>query len=156
MNCASTSAVSVARSIQACNLAPVLARNDTVAYRTGKFVSRHKVGVSAVAALAFVLIAGVMVSSWEAMRARRAEQAAITESATARAVNDFLQNDLLAQASAYQQSRPNTRPDPDLKIRTALDCAAERIEGNFGEQPLVEASIRETIGSSISGSAYFF
>ncbi len=127
---------------------PVLARNDTMAYRTGKFVSRHKVGVFAVAAVAFTLVAGVIVSSWEAMRARRAEQTAVTESATARAVNDFLQNDLLAQASAYQQSKPNTKPNPDLKVRTALDRAAVRIEGKFGGQPLVEASIRETIGST--------
>jgi eukaryotic-like serine/threonine-protein kinase len=127
---------------------PVLARNDTMAYRTGKFVSRHKVGVFAVVAVAFALIAGVIVSSWQAMRARRAEQVAITESATAKAVNDFLQNDLLAQASAYQQSKPNTRPDPDLKVRSALDSAAARIEGKFGGQPLVEASIRETIGST--------
>jgi hypothetical protein len=35
-------------------------------------------------------------------------------------VSDFLQNDLLAQASANNQAGPNTKPDPDLKVRTAL------------------------------------
>jgi non-specific serine/threonine protein kinase/serine/threonine-protein kinase len=70
------------------------------------------------------------------------------EAAVAKAVNDFLQNDLLAQASANSQARPGTRPDPDLKVRTALDRAAARIAGKFDGQPLVEASIRMTIGKT--------
>jgi tetratricopeptide (TPR) repeat protein len=71
-----------------------------------------------------------------------------TQSATAKTVNDFLQNDLLAQAGASAQASPGTKPDPDLKVRTALDRAAARIGGRFNRQPLVEASIRETIGNT--------
>ena len=99
------------------------------------------------AAVFVVLIAGIIASTLEATRARRAEQVAATESATAKAVNDFLQHDLLAQASANSQSGPATKPDPDLKVRTALDSAAARIAGKFATQPLVEASIRQTIGN---------
>ena len=40
------------------------------------------------------------------------------------------------------------RRDPDLKVRTALDRAAERIQGKFAMQPEVEASIRTTIGQT--------
>ena len=97
--------------------------------------------MAGLAAVFFVLLAGVAVSSWMAVRARRAE-------AEARAVNDFLRNDLLAQASAASQAGPNSRPDPDLKVRTALDRAAGRIEGKFAGQPLVEASLRQTIGEA--------
>src|SRR5262249_39495140 len=78
----------------------------------------------------------------------REKQRADTESATAKAVNEFLQNDLLAQASANKQARPDTKPDPDLKVRTALDRAAASIAGKFEGQPLVEASIRQTIGNT--------
>lgn len=67
------------------------------------------------------------------------------EAATSAAVNDFLQRDLLAQASTSNQGR-RTRPDPDLKVRTALDRAAERIAGKFDKQPEVEVAIRSTIG----------
>ena len=70
------------------------------------------------------------------------------EAATARAVNNFLQKDLLAQASARVQSGPKTKPDPDLKVRTALDRAAAAIQGKFDGQPAVEASIRQTIGNA--------
>src|SRR6185437_4791017 len=80
-------------------------------------------------------------SSWMALRASRAQQ-------EARAVSEFLESDVLAQASANEQARPGTRPDPDLKVRTALDRAAARIEGKFRNQPLVAASIRETIGKA--------
>src|SRR5262249_2894745 len=76
------------------------------------------------------------------------KQRADTEAATAKAVNDFLQNDLLAKAGASAQSSPGTKPDPDLKVRTALDRAAAGITGKFDGQPLVEASIRQTIGSA--------
>ncbi len=70
------------------------------------------------------------------------------EAATAQAVNNFLQNDLLSQASARVQSRPDTKPDPELKVRTALDRSAAAIPGKFDRQPTVEASIRQTIGKA--------
>jgi eukaryotic-like serine/threonine-protein kinase len=73
------------------------------------------------------------------------------EAASAKAVNNFLQDDLLAQASPYKQARPDSKPDPDLKVRTALDRAAAGIAGKFDKQPLVEASIRRTIGVAYAG-----
>jgi serine/threonine protein kinase len=82
----------------------------------------------------------------EQNRAVAARQQADIESAKVRAVNDFLQNDLLAQAGARSQARPDAKPDPDLKVRTALDRSAARVEGKFQGQPLVQASIRQTIG----------
>jgi tetratricopeptide (TPR) repeat protein len=77
-----------------------------------------------------------------------AKQRADTEAATAKAVNDFLENDLLAQASANVQARPGAKPDPDLKVRAVLDRSAARIESKFKGKPLVEASIRNTIGAT--------
>jgi eukaryotic-like serine/threonine-protein kinase len=82
----------------------------------------------------------------ERNRAVAERQRADAESATAKAISDFLQKDLLSQASPNTQAAPATKPDPDLKVRTALDRAAARIEGKFANQPLVEASIRQTIG----------
>ena len=120
---------------------PIAARPPSTAYQLQKFARRHFGLMAGLAAVFFVLLAGVAVSSWMAVRARRAE-------AEARAVNNFLRNDLLAQASAASQAGPNSRPDPDLKVRTALDRAAGRIEGKFAGQPLVEASLRQTIGEA--------
>ena len=76
--------------------------------------------------------------------ARRAE----TEAAVARAVNEFLNNDLLAQASAENQATPGTKPDPNITVRTVLDRAAARIGGKFLGNPVVEASVRRSIGQT--------
>ncbi len=44
---------------------PVLARTDTLAYRTAKFIARYRVGVSAAAVLALGLVAGLIVTTHE-------------------------------------------------------------------------------------------
>ena len=120
---------------------PVMARPASATYRVKKYAQRHKGLVAGAAAVFIVLLAGVIVSTWEARRAR-------TAAAVAQATNDFLENDLLAQADNTRQSGPDTKPDPDLKVRTVLDRAAAKIEGKFHQQPEVEASIRTTIGRS--------
>ncbi|MCX6632563.1 MAG: serine/threonine-protein kinase, partial [Candidatus Solibacter sp.] len=165
---------------------PVEAGPPSATYRALKFAGKYRWPLTAAAAFAMLLAAGVVASTWQAVRARRAEQVAQvqrdravaaeerarteqqaatrdrdlaltekqradTEAATARAVNEFVQSDLLAQASASQQFRQKLKPDPDLKVRTALDRAAAQIEGKFPGQPLVEASIRSTIAHTYAG-----
>lgn len=125
---------------------PIAARPASASYQLQKFARRHRALVTGVAAVFVVLTVGIVATTREAIRARRAEQTAVAAEQTAQAVNDFLQNDLLAQASANTQAGPGVKPDPDLKVRTALDRAAARIEGKFAGQPTVEASIRRTIG----------
>ena len=126
---------------------PITARPASTAYQLRKFAKRHKALVTGIAAVFVVLVTGVVASSWEAVRARKAERKAQQESEIAQAVNDFLRRDLLAQASAYNQSKP----DPDLKVRTAVDLAAQNISGKFDHQPEVEAAIRGTIGTTYMG-----
>ncbi len=77
---------------------------------------------------------------------KRADESA----AEARAVNEFLLRDLLSQADIQNQG-PGDRPDPDIKVRTALDRAAASLSGQFAAQPLVEASVRRTLGQSYAG-----
>jgi serine/threonine protein kinase/tetratricopeptide (TPR) repeat protein len=120
---------------------PITARRPTTGYQLQKLAKRHRSLVAGSGAVLVVLLGGIAVSTWMAVRASRAE-------AEARAVSDFLQNDLLTQASASAQAHPGTKPDPDLKVRTALDRAAGRITQKFGGQPLVEASLQQTIGNA--------
>jgi serine/threonine protein kinase len=123
------------------NNEPVLAVPPSLAYRTRKFARRYRVALITACAFALVLIAAAVISIRQSIRANR-------EAAVAQAVNDFLQNDVLAQASASKQAGSSAKPDPDLKVRTALDRAAQRIPGKFDRQPEVEASIRDTMGQT--------
>jgi serine/threonine protein kinase/tetratricopeptide (TPR) repeat protein len=120
---------------------PVLARPENAWYRTKKFVLRNKLAVASAVAIALALTAGGGVALWQKNRAD-------TEAATARAVSEFLQTDLLSQAGASTGVRPGATFDPDIKVRTALDRAAARLAGKFGPQPAVEAAIRQTIGNT--------
>src|SRR5262249_3449511 len=63
----------------------------------------------------------------------------------ARAVGEFLQDDLLAQADVNRQGG---RPDPNLTVRTALDRAAGSVAGKFSSQPPLEGAVRYVIGRS--------
>ena len=129
---------------------PISAKPASTSYQLKKFASRHKALVTGVAAVFLALLLGVIASTWEAVRARRAERNAQQQTEIAQAVNDFLQKDLLAQAGAYSQANASSqsKPDPDMKVRTALDRAAQNIGGKFKQQPEVEAAIRATIGST--------
>jgi len=120
---------------------PVLARPEGAWYRTKKFVLRNRLAVASAMAIALALAAGAGIALWQKRRAD-------TEAATARAVSEFLQNDVLAQAGAGAQIGAGGRPDPDLKVRTALDRAAARIPGKFDAQPLVESAVRQTLGAA--------
>jgi len=119
----------------------VLAVPPSAAYRARKFARRYRGALVTACAFALVLMVAAVVSIRQSIRANR-------EAAAAQAVNDFLQNDLLAQASAANQSGPSAKPDPHLEVRTALDRAAARIAGKFDRQPEVEAAIRDTIGQT--------
>ncbi len=116
----------------------VLAVPPSVTYRARKFAYRYRAALATACAFALVLVAATVVSIRQSIRASR-------EAAVAQAVNDFLQNDVLFQASAFQQIGQGVKPDPDIKVRTALERAAQNIGGKFKDQPEVEASIRETI-----------
>jgi tetratricopeptide (TPR) repeat protein/predicted Ser/Thr protein kinase len=134
---------------------PITARPPSASYVLQKFARRNKALVVGVAAVFVVLVLGTVTSTWQAVHAMRAEAKAVQQAAIAQAVNDFLQNDLLAQASATNQSGPRAKPDPDLKVRTALDRAAARIEGKFNSQPEVEAAIRKTMGNTYADLAQY-
>ena len=137
---------------------PIVARRATRPERILRWCRRNP---SAAAALA-ILVVGTAVGTSQAVRATSAEHAARraaantrteknraeSEAEIAKAVNEFLNKDLLAQASAFNQSSPDKKPDPDLKVRTALDRAAATVGEKFVGKPLIEASIRHTIGET--------
>ena len=127
---------------------PVEAFPPTRRYRLGKFLRRHRVEALTAAAGLVLLVAAAALSTWQAVRATRAEK-------TAAAVSAFLQNDLLGQADLANQSGAGPGRDPDVTVRTLLDRAAVTIEGKFGEDPLTEAAIRLTVGKAYRALGHY-
>jgi serine/threonine protein kinase/tetratricopeptide (TPR) repeat protein len=141
---------------------PVLAGPPGIAYRLRKFLRRNKGPVVASAVVLLALVSGVVGTTWGLVEARRQRDAAEAarrdeaeqrhlaeqEAAISKAVNDFLQEDLLGQADVGNQPGGGQRRDPDVKVRTLLDRAARAVEGKFAEQPETEAAIRLTLGTT--------
>jgi serine/threonine-protein kinase len=111
---------------------PVLARKDTVGYRTRKFVGRHRVGV-AIAALFLLLIVGFSVwvtVLWQ--RSVREEQRAV-------AVSTFLEE-------LFSSPNPSESHGDDVTARQMLDRGAQKISSGLKNQPELRADLMETMG----------
>jgi non-specific serine/threonine protein kinase/serine/threonine-protein kinase len=135
---------------------PLIAGPESAAYRLRKFVRRNKTGVAASAAMLLLLVAGIVTTTWQAVRATRAERVAVAqkreadrlraEAESARAdtmaVNRFLTDDLLYSAS------PDVGQGRDVTVREAVDRAAQTIGDSLRSRPLTEAAVRATLAQT--------
>ncbi len=89
---------------------PVIAREDTVGYRTGKFVTRHKAGVAAAVLIAIALLGGMMTTMWQARKAERR-------------FNDVrkLANSFLFELHDAIEKLPGSTPARALLVKRALE-----------------------------------
>lgn len=126
---------------------PLIAGPESAAYRLKKLVQRNQMLIVGIAAVLIILIAGIIVSTNFAIRAAHAKkeaeiarQNAERETKSAKAVSDFLREDLLESMDPY------VTQGQGLTVRSVLDTASLKLEGKFDQEPLVEALIRYTLG----------
>ena len=126
---------------------PVIARPDTVGYRTGKFVRRHKLGV-AFAALLVAFAVGMTVQSVRLARQRDAvveqRERAETERGRAEQVSDFL-------VRLFAASHPSVSRGETVTAREILDRGAQRIDQELQGQQEMQAKLMITMGSAYMG-----
>lgn len=150
------------------NNEPVVACPPSKLYEFQKTVRRHKVGFAAAGAIIFILLVGVLVSTWQAVRATRAQHAALaagqqadearnnevnlreqaqadekkaqTEAARSAQVAQFMKDMLAAVGPKVAQGRDTTL------LREILDNTAQRLDEGLAGQPEVEADLRHTLG----------
>ena len=135
---------------------PLRAVPDSTTYRLRKFLRRNKTGVAASAAMVFLLVAGIAATTWQAIRATRAEheaRAALRQAKDAadeaREVNRFLTDDLLAAAS------PEVTRGREMTVREALDRAAASIAQSFLDRPMTEAAVRAALADTYDALGLF-
>jgi len=121
--------------------AALIAGPPSTVYRLTKFVRRNRVLVAAVAAVLVVLVGGIVVSMVFAIGQARARAEAEQQETVARAVTDYVTNDLL------QGTSPDGTGGRELTSRLLLDTASENIQRRLGDKPLVEAAVRSRLGS---------
>jgi len=91
------------------------------------------------------LILGLALSTWLYIDARQARDQAQRAEAAAGAVNRFLLNDVLAATDPELSGRP------DITVRELLQVAADSLGDRLRGQPLIEASIRRSLGNAMLG-----
>ncbi|HZD53351.1 MAG TPA: serine/threonine-protein kinase, partial [Woeseiaceae bacterium] len=115
---------------------PIIARPDSVSYRTGKFVRRHALAVSATCIAVIAAIAGSAVFTY---RLSHEKQRAEEEAVKAREVSTFL-------IDLVKLSEPERAQGRDITVREVLDRAAVRIGRELENQPQLQASLQSVVG----------
>ena len=118
---------------------PVLAGPPGAAYRVGKFVRRHRLGVAFATTLLGLLIAFAVVMAVQTARVSRERDRANLEADTAHQVTDFL-------IGLFKVSDPREARGETITAREVLDRGARRVRGELSGQPLVQARLMEAIG----------
>ena len=111
---------------------PVVARKDTLGYRTAKFVGRHKLGVSLAAAV-LLLILGFSVTVTVLWRQADRERRRAEE------VSEFLEN-------TFTTSDPSRSRGEPVTARELLDRGVHNIDTKLVNQPDLRADLKETMG----------
>ena len=120
---------------------PILAHPPSTMYQLRKLAARHKGGVAAAGAIALLLVALAVTMTVQAQRVRRERDRAAAEAAKASAINSFLQ-EALGAADPWGKGSKN------VTLLDALKQARAKVETSFRSQPLVEAAVLQTIGTT--------
>ncbi len=95
---------------------PVSARAPSPAYLFRKFARRHRLALRVAACLVSVLVAATVVSTWQAVRATRAEQRAQSEAARATQQTALAEGNLAqAQAAERESTAQRLRADGEAE-----------------------------------------
>jgi serine/threonine protein kinase/tetratricopeptide (TPR) repeat protein len=137
---------------------PVAARQDTIAYRTSKFIARHKTAVVAAVLLTLTLLAGLAITLREARLAR--EQAAIARAEKARAERRFndvrkLANSLIFEVHDSIRNLPGATETRKLVLTRALEYLDSLSRESSGDPSLQRelATAYDRVGDVLGASA---
>lgn len=115
---------------------PLEARPDSLGYRVGKFVTRHRAAVSAAAAV-FLVVIGLVV--FFTVRLANARNAALAEAARTQRIQKFMLN-------LFEGGDQAVGPAGDLRVVTLVDRGAQEARALDGE-PVVQAELYQTLGT---------
>jgi serine/threonine-protein kinase len=119
---------------------PVLARKDTLSYRTAKFVKRNWLAAGAAVAFLVLLIGFAATMTIQATRIARERDQVRRERDRAEQVVEFLE-------SIFEVADPTQAQGETITAREILDRGAERVNQELEGQPEVQATLIQAIGN---------
>ena len=121
---------------------PVLAREDTFAYRTYTMIRRHK----AAAAILLLLFGFGIAMSVQSFRLRRAFEKTQMALRTAETEGKKASETLGFLVGILEVADPRGNDPEAVTVREVLFEGSERVRRELGEQPEIQATLMDTIG----------
>ncbi len=122
---------------------PVIAHKDSRGYRVRKYVRRHRVQTVSAVIIFCVLIASAVITIYQANQVAHQRDRAQLEAQRAESVTDFL-------VSLFRAADPAFAPTDTLTVRELLTNGAKRVETELADQPEIQATIFDVIGTAYS------
>ncbi len=123
---------------------PVRARPDTLGYRAGKFVLRHRLAVAAAACGVLALAAFTVALLLQNRRIERERDRAREAEREAKSVSAFL-------TGMFADADPRRPAGQPVDARELLDRGAATIRGQLRESPAVRAGLLRTMAAAYGG-----
>ena len=127
---------------------PLRAAPDSTTYRLRKFLRRNKRGVAAAGAMAFLLLAGIATTTWQAIVATRQRNDAIAaREAAARSYEVESQQDKFF-IEMFRSITPEEARGRPVLMRDVLDNTARRLDSMPPKHSGVEGYVRTLLGGT--------
>ncbi len=120
---------------------PVKARAPTRRYRAGRFVRRHRVGVTVASAVSLLLVSFAVVMTIQSIRLQRALEETELERNRAEQVSEFM-------VELFSAANPEVSGGETVTVRGMLDSGAARLESELTTQPELRARLLATVGET--------
>ncbi|MCH7603301.1 MAG: tetratricopeptide repeat protein, partial [Planctomycetes bacterium] len=130
---------------------PIEARPPSAIYQMQKYCRRHRVAVGSGVIITALLVTGIISTSWGLAEAVRERDRAFD--AEAKATRELMRANAVVALidDMFSSADPHERKGPNYTVRQLLDDFEGTIGDQFEGQPLVEASIRHTVGNAYLG-----
>lgn len=119
---------------------PISAHPPSAIYQLRKLVARHKAPVALFGVILALIVGGAAAVMYQSKQVSRERDNVARERDKVQRINDFLKS-MLSAADPTQFG-------PDVPIREVLDAAAQRVESELSDDPVIEATVRDTIGQT--------
>jgi len=128
----------------------IVAVPPTWRYQLSKLARKHKKTFAMAAVIAVILAGATAFSTWQAIRATRAEEAQRQDSQFAKTLNDFLLEDFLSISDAWADDTRSAPRKVDLTLFEAIVAAEKLVGQRFAQHTNTEARVRFIIGRALA------
>ena len=148
------------------NNEPVTAGPPSQLYRAGKFVRRNRGPVVAASVVAVAILGGIAASTWQAVRATRAERTAVANAALARESAEAERQAKDAESAARKQAETLLNfligafnaEHPELEIQAlaqTLKQSGQELQSAYSNDPAARTVLLATMGRAHAGMHHF-